>query len=225
MRRIVVVFLFCGGVLGCGGSGSPTSPTPAATTRIISVSGDLAFGSVAVGSAPTRTFTIANSGNAVLTFTGLNASGGTGTAGFTASPTSGSVAAGSSVTVTVRFTPTVAQSYSTVLTVAADQTSGTNTINVSGTGVNNSPLFTQSGTGNNVIDLPSSVTRLRITGQYSGNSSNFVIWCGSQLVVNELLGTAWNQTSYSGTHQISSPGCAARIENSTGVAWTLTEVR
>lgn len=87
------------------------------------------------------------------------------------------------------------------------------------------PLFIQSGTGNNVIDLPTTVARLRVQGTYTANSSNFIIWCGTQLVVNELLGTGWGRTAYDGTHLIQTRGCILRIENSTGVSWTLTEVR
>ena len=87
------------------------------------------------------------------------------------------------------------------------------------------PLFSQAGTGNNVITLPTYVQRLRIQGTYTANSSNFIIWCGSQLVINELLGTGWGRTTYDGTHLIQAPGCVLRVENSTGVAWTLTEVR
>jgi hypothetical protein len=87
------------------------------------------------------------------------------------------------------------------------------------------PLFSQAGTGNNVITLPTYVQRLRITGAFTGFSSNFVIWCGTQLVVNELLGTGWGPTSYTGTHLIQSRGCILRIEDSTQVVWTLTEVR
>ena len=226
MRRLAVVLLFCGSVLACGGS-SPTSPTPAASTRIINVSGDLAFGNVNLGNSPTRTFTIANSGNAVLTFTGMNAVGGTGNAGFTASPTSGTVAPGSSVAVTVRFTPTLAQSYSNVLTVAADHTSGNNTINVSGTGVNNSPLWTQSGTGDSVFDMPTTVARVRIQATPTTNCQNFIVRIGGRAsTVNVILGTCSvaDAPSLDSTY-LTGGGGVVQITSSTGVRWTFTEVR
>ena len=98
---------------------------------------------------------------------------------------------------------------------------GTNTLNFTLT----PPLFSRSGTGNNVIDLPTYVRRLRVQGSYSGFTTNFVVWCATQLVVNELLGTGWPSTRYDGTHQINSAGCTLRVENSSGVAWTFTEVR
>lgn len=85
------------------------------------------------------------------------------------------------------------------------------------------PLFTQAGTGNDVFTVPSSVKTARITGQFSGNTANFILWVDDSLIVNELLGTLWPTTSYAGTHAVR--GGQARVENSTGVAWTFTEVR
>jgi hypothetical protein len=98
------------------------------------VSGSLSFGNVTVGSSATSTFTIANSGNATLTFTALTISSGL-VNHFTATPTSGSVPAGGNVVVTIRFTPQSGGTFSGTLSVTADQTSGTNSLPVSGTGV------------------------------------------------------------------------------------------
>jgi hypothetical protein len=53
---------------------------------------------------------------------------------FTANWTNGTIAAGGSQTVTIQFTPTVAQPYSGTVIVSGDQTNGTNTMAVSGTG-------------------------------------------------------------------------------------------
>lgn len=122
----------------CGSSSTaPTTPAPA--TRIITASGDLAFGNVNLGDSLGRTFTIGNSGNATLTFTSISFVGGSGSTGFSVVPASGTVLAGSTVTINMRFTPTVAQFYTHVLTVVGDQTSGAAAINVSGTGVSNTP--------------------------------------------------------------------------------------
>jgi len=126
-----IVLLVSLGIVGCD-----SDPTTAPTTgKIISVSGDLAFGNVKVGETVQRTFTISNSGNQVLTFTGITATGGTGATGFTASPLTGTVQPGSSVTITVFFKPLTTGPFSTVATVTSDATSGTGTINVSGTGI------------------------------------------------------------------------------------------
>ena len=101
----------------------------AVPTRVIGLSGNLAFGDVAVGTSATTPLTISNSGNSLLTWSGLS----TGNGVFTASPTSGTVAAGGSANVTLTFTPAARTSYSSTLTVTSDATSGTNTATVSGT--------------------------------------------------------------------------------------------
>lgn len=98
---------------------------------------------------------------------------------------------------------------------------GTNTLNFA---LQRAQLWSQSGQGNSVFDKPSFVTRARITGSFTGFSSNFVVWCGRSLLVNELLGTGWGTTRYEGTHSTSN--CTEiRVENSSGVSWTFTEVR
>jgi hypothetical protein len=107
----------------CGGNSPTTTPTPTATTRIIGLSGNLAFGNVQVGNTATATLTITNSGNSTLTVSGM-----TGPSGYTASWTNGTIPAGGSQAATFQFAPTAAQTYSGTLTVNGDQTSGTNTI-------------------------------------------------------------------------------------------------
>ena len=78
----------------------------------------------------------------------------------------------------------------------------------------------RTGTGNDVFDKPAYVAQVRITAQYSGQISSFIIWCGSQPVVDELLGTSVGRTSYAGTH--ATPNCTeVRVETSSGVAWSL----
>ncbi len=125
--------------IAVSGTGVGTPTPPPSPTRIISLSGNLAFGSVAVGSTATRTLTIANSGTSTLTWTGIS----TGSAALTANPTSGAVAAGGSQAVTLAFAPTAVQSYNGTVTVTGDQTSGTNTTTVSGSGTAASPSPTR----------------------------------------------------------------------------------
>lgn len=84
--------------------------------------------------------------------------------------------------------------------------------------------FSRSGQGNDVFDKPAYVTRVRITGRFDGGGQNFIMWCGNSLLVNEILGTRWPATSYEGVHATSN--CTQiRVENSTGVQWSMTEVR
>jgi len=105
-----------------------------APTRIIALSGNLAFGDVRVGSSTTRTLTISNVGNSTLTVSSIAYP-----TGFTGN-WSGTIAAKSSQNVTVTFTPTAVQTYSGLITVNSDKTGGTDTIAISGKGVN-VPIF------------------------------------------------------------------------------------
>jgi hypothetical protein len=143
VRRIVGIVSASTFVLiaaACGGSSAttPSAPSapapPAATTRVIALSGNLAFGNVPVGSSLEAPLTIRNTGTGPLTVNGM-----TGPGGYTASWTSGTVPAGGSQVSTIRFSPAAAQSYNGTLTVNGDQTSGTNMLSVSGTGTTPTP--------------------------------------------------------------------------------------
>jgi hypothetical protein len=127
----------------CGGK-STTSPS-STQTRIIGVSGNLAFGSVTVGQTASATLTITNSGNSPLAVSGITITSGL-DAVFSPNWTSGTISAGASQQVTSRFAPTVAQSYIGTVTINGDQTTGTNSIAISGSGV--AATFTLSGVVN-----------------------------------------------------------------------------
>ncbi len=118
------VAILSGLMVGCSGGGggsSPTAPTaPTASTRVISVSGNLAFGDVLVGDSRNSTLTITNTGNAPMSVTGLNVSGGLGPH-LTASWTSGQVPAGGSQNVTITFAPTAPGDFSGTVTVVANR--------------------------------------------------------------------------------------------------------
>lgn len=135
-------------VVACGGgSSSPTAPSapPApAVTRIITLTGSLAFGDVPVGSQRDLTFTIGNSGTSGLTISGLSVSGGLASQ-LTASWTSGLIGPGGSQAVTLRFAPASSGAYTGTLTVNGDQTSGTNTLPVSANATGDSLTGTWSG--------------------------------------------------------------------------------
>jgi hypothetical protein len=83
------------------------------------------------------------------------------------------------------------------------------------------PFWTAKGTGNTVFDMPTYVSRVRITGSYPSNSTNFIIRIGGRLVVNELLGRAWGSTTYSGLHLTT--GGVVEITNSRDVEWTFAQ--
>lgn len=143
MRSTVVrlsVLAFVVSILtSCSGGGSPVAPSPtasapaapAATTRVINVSGSLAFGDVRVGSSSTLSITVSNTGNASLTLSAVTAPTGGGAINATLPP---AIAAGSSANVTVQFTPQTVTAYSGTISIASDATSGSNTITFSGNG-------------------------------------------------------------------------------------------
>jgi len=108
-------------------------------------------------------------------------------------------------------------------TVAAPNNSGANSAGAGGIAVVG-PLFSATGTGDTVFKLPASVSVLDITGRFEGGSSNFVVYIGGDLKVNEIIGTRWPSTSYSG-RVTATPGGLVEITNSNGVSWSITEVR
>jgi len=92
----------------------------------------LAFGDVNVGSSTIRTFTIINEGNGPLVVSGISSNN----PSFTVTPTSASVGAGQSTTVTVAFTPVQRGSQSATITVSSnDSDEPSLTVGVTGTGL------------------------------------------------------------------------------------------
>lgn len=74
-----------------------------------------------------------------------------------------------------------------------------------------------------VFDMPTTVSRIRITGTYPGSSSNFMVDIDGRSVVNEIIGTSEVPPSSDGIYLTG--GGVVAITNSSGVAWTFTEVR
>ncbi len=106
---------------------------------------------------------------------------------------------------------------------------GTATISCTEGGMSGTKLITvrsiwsKSGVGADVFDMPTYVSRVKITGEYTGYVENFVVWIGSDLVVNEILGTASGySTTYSGTFLTS--GGVVEVKYSNGLSWSFTEV-
>jgi len=132
-----------GGNSGIFGATSCTTPTPTFPPylpdngSLISISPTaLGFGSVATGaSSATQAVTVTNSGSAAAPVTAVSTSG-----DFSQTNTCGSsIGAGSSCTVTVKFTPTTTGSRTGDLTVAAAGV--TSTVPLSGTGVAPGPIL------------------------------------------------------------------------------------
>src|SRR4029453_6037860 len=104
-------------------------------TRVMSLSGNLAFGAVKVGATRSATLTILNTGNSPLTVNSIVFP-----PGFSGNWAGGIVAAGASQNVLVTFAPTSPTSYTGSVTVNANQTSGTSSIAVAGSGTSGSHL-------------------------------------------------------------------------------------
>jgi|GEM_PF-5528932 len=140
--------------------------TSTSDTRIINLSGNLAFGSVTANSTATMTLTIGNIGNSMLTVSSISYP-----IGFSGNWSGGTIAAGSFQNVIVTFVPTSAQSYSGTVTVNSNKTSGTNTTAISGMGTSPNRIISISGGlafGNVQLNT---TKQLAFTIQNSGNST------------------------------------------------------
>jgi hypothetical protein len=201
MRRLCCIALAVG-LSACGGKGSPAAPsTPTPTTpTTFTLSGHVtSTAGAAIASATVRIVDSANAGRSTTTDSGGSYSlTGLQVAGFTVNATATNYQPlGHSVVLTSN------QTVDFVLTPT--------------------PPFTRSGIGDTVFDMPTTVSRIAITGSYSGFSTNFIVRIAGSHVVNELLGTAWGPTTFSGTYV--THGGVVEILSSSGVAWSFTEVR
>jgi hypothetical protein len=226
VRPVLALLVLCASVAGCGDKKSPSAPTPPATpTRIIALEGNMAFGNIEIGSSFAATLRIRNTGTETLQITGMTVPSGIGPV-YSVDWRDGTIAAGASQAVTVRFTPTAAQSYTGNLTVNGNQTSGANTIQLSGTGVfPPRPNFSRSGVGDTVFDMPLDVARIHVVATYNGSSQNFVLRVGGRLLVNEIIGTCCgNVPRYEGT-LLTGGGGVTEVRISSGVSWLIEEIR
>ena len=83
-------------------------------------------------------------------------------------------------------------------------------------------LWSKKGRGASVFDMPTYVSRVTITGVYTGRGENFVVYIAGHLIVNEILGTAWGGTTYSGTFLTN--GGVVEVKYSNGLSWSFKQV-
>jgi hypothetical protein len=124
-------------------------------TRLIALSGNLAFGNVTANVPSQLSFTISNTGTMNLTVSGI-----TYPSGFSGN-WSGTISPGGSQSVAAIFTPTVVQSYGGNLSVASNASGGTGLLALAGMGrglvvsamvsVTGGMLPTSSGLGNQTV--------------------------------------------------------------------------
>lgn len=232
---LVLMFAFaCGG----GGSSSPSSPsTPSpppptpVVTRIISLPNEPAFCVVEVGGSVQLGLGIENTGTAPLTVTGITFSAHETV--FTVSPTfpfPNTIAPGMAVYPRLQFAPASAQSYTGVLTVHGNQTSGNNTLNYSGVGTPPTSLWTLSGSGDKAFDMPAKVRNFLFVADYTGDRAEVTYYAdGRQQFPAEVIGTASGVTHFEQPSirlcRPEAPGSDTRFEVKTaaGVRWSFTE--
>jgi hypothetical protein len=148
--------------------------------KAISLSYDLEFGTVLVNTSAHLPLTISNSGNSTLTVSGISYP-----PGFSGN-WSGTIAAGASRQVRVKFSPVVVTGYGGTVVVHANNTRGVNTIPISGSVTNITVIVTTNGYGTVTPNLNGqNLTEgnnytLTATANNGAVTSNiFVGWTGS----------------------------------------------
>ncbi|MEJ0091441.1 MAG: Calx-beta domain-containing protein [Limisphaerales bacterium] len=179
---------------------------PPSPTRIILLSGDLVFSSVLTGSVSSSTITISNIGNSPLTISNI-----TYPAGFSGNWNSGTILAGNSQNVIITFAPTTGADYYGPITVNSDKTSGSSTLNASGTGIipvkvtlnttgSGSGFFTVDGimTGSGSFYwIPGSCHTIQANPSPNGSSHIQVSWAGwSDYGANSHMVCPMTNTTY-----------------------------
>jgi hypothetical protein len=164
-----------------------------ASTRIIGLSGDLAFGDVPVGESAQDLLSIANTGSSILTVSNI-----TYPSGFSGD-WSGTIAAGGSKFVLVTFAPTTSGGYGGSIVVASDATSGNNSMAVSGTGISTNPppiVGAQIQNNNLILSWPTntgvftleSTTNIASPAGWNPVSTAPTIVNGLNVVTNPMVG-------------------------------------
>jgi len=235
MRRLFIVGAILGAacLFACGDDkSSPTSASPSTTqTRIIAIEGSVVdFGSVQLGTSFDRTLRIFNQGNAVLTLNGMS---GPCTSAFKVSGANTTVSPGSSVVVTLTFTPTNTQSCNGTLSITSDATSGRGTIPVNAIGtLDGVPLWSRSGTGDKYsvgtaaqFTMPTYISHVRVRATVASSCENFAVYVAGRLFINMILGTCSVADATSVDATYATTGGDVEVNMADHVSWIFTEVR
>lgn len=98
--------------------------------KILNVASDINFGQVSVNTDSVKLLLITNAGNTTIVVTDVDCP-----QGFTTDWTHGKIYAGETQTIGIKFSPTVAKTYSGRITVESDATSGNDNVKVKGEGI------------------------------------------------------------------------------------------
>lgn len=209
------------------------SGTGIAQTRIISLSGDLTFGSVPVGSSSQQILTITNTGNSTLTITNILLP-----TGFSGDWTFATVAPGATTNLTVTFSPIAVVSYGGTITVESDATGGNDTVTANASGVGLGALIAVGGNlsfGNVIVGASAqqtlvisntgnstlTVTNISLPAGFSGSFSGDIAAGASTNVT--ITFTPTDTIVYGGTVTVTSDainGVNTILASGTGIAQT-----
>ncbi len=156
-------------------------------TRIISLSGNLVFGSVMVGQPAQQTLTIYNNGTDTLMISDISYP-----EGFSGDWDDGSINPGDYQDIIVIFAPTEEKGYGDTITVSSNATGGDNTISCSGTGTTISTAGIPSS-----IDVPTSDGDGNYTVRWGASSTVNVIYVLEEATNDEF--SSGLREAYSGS--------------------------
>lgn len=146
----------------------PAHKASAASTKKISVSGNLAFGNVQLGSSVQAVMTISNaSTGGALTVSGISLP-----AGFSTTFTTATLKPGKSTTAIIKFSPLAGQTYSGFAAANSSAPSGTSKLPISGTGVGQAIVIS----GNlNFGSVPVNLSAQRMLTISNSGSTNLTV--------------------------------------------------
>jgi len=153
-----------------------------------SLSGNLAFGGVAIGSSAQGTLTISNNGNLPVTISNISYP-----LGYSGSTALAPIATDGATNITVTFSPEAATTYFGKVTVTSDATNGVETVPVSGYGASGTSVLTVITNGSGKVTPASLIGKpLKLGGKYvltaTPNTRNvFSNWTGSINATNNPL--------------------------------------
>ena len=83
-------------------------------------------------------------------------------------------------------------------------------------------LFSKSGVGDQVFDLPARIARYRVQASFAGASSNFIVYVAGSLAINSIIGSSQTPVNFDGTYSFAA-GARVQVQNASGVNWSFVE--
>ncbi|WP_139958206.1 choice-of-anchor D domain-containing protein [Flavicella sediminum] len=125
---VATAFLFV--ISACSSSGGSDEPIDTSTFSIDLSATSFDFGDVATDGTGTENFTISNTGTGSISITGMTSS-----SNFTVNPSTSTIAAGTSKSFSITFSPDAQKAFSQTIAVSSNATNGSKTIALTGYGV------------------------------------------------------------------------------------------